>query len=102
MGSEMCIRDRFKEALLYFPLDKAGFTLHSLRHGGATRDYLGGVALNDIMVKGRWVSLSSCRRYLNAGQGLLLRVRIPRSSRLALTSCAEITRNLQIWKGWTA
>ena len=50
-----------KEALAYFGLDNADFTLHSLRHGGATRDYLAGTELSDIMVKGRWVSLSSCR-----------------------------------------
>lgn len=62
------------DALEHLRLGHIGYTLHSLRHGGATRDFLEKVDVADIMVKGRWLSDSSCRRYLNAGKGLLLTV----------------------------
>ena len=37
----------------------SGYVPHSLRHGGATRDFLSGRPLEDILVRGRWASTKS-------------------------------------------
>jgi integrase len=50
------------------------FVLHSLRHGGATRDYLRGVPMADVMTRGRWRSRESATRYIQSGRALLLAV----------------------------
>lgn len=55
------------------------YTPHSLRHGGATCDHLGGMALEDIMVRGRWLSSTSARRYIQSGRALLLTAQVPPS-----------------------
>ena len=51
------------------------FTLHSLRHGGATYLHLARVPIEDIMYRGRWASNKSCRRYIQAGRALLLQMK---------------------------
>lgn len=61
-------------------LPRNRFTLHSLRHGGATNAWLSGGRIEDIMRKGRWASLRSCLRYVNAGRALLVGVTIPTRS----------------------
>lgn len=63
----------FQKALNYLGLDDLGFTLHSLRHGGATTDWLGGMPFSELMLKGRWESEKSCKRYLNAGSDFCYR-----------------------------
>ena len=45
-------------------LGDIGFTPHSLRHGGATADFLRGMSVNDIQLRGRWRCFESLRRYL--------------------------------------
>lgn len=46
------------------------FTPHSLRHGGATRDFLDKVPMEDILARGRWVSCMSARHYIQIGPAL--------------------------------
>lgn len=46
--------------------------------------------------------MSSCKRYLNAGHGLLLRFNISRNGKQKLSGCAEIFKNLQVREGWNA
>lgn len=55
----------------------ADYVPHSLRHGGATRDHLRGRSLEDILMRGRWASTKSARRYVQAGRALLLATRVP-------------------------
>ena len=50
---------------------------HSLRHGGATRLHLLGMPLEDILLRGRWSSSASARRYIQSGRALLLTTRVP-------------------------
>jgi len=50
---------------------------HSLRHGGATHDYVLGLTLEESMVRGRWVSTKSARRYVQMGRSLLLSLEVP-------------------------
>jgi Phage integrase family len=49
---------------------------HSLRHGGATRLHLLGRPIEDILLRGRWSSNKSARRYIQAGRAMLLTVAV--------------------------
>ncbi len=55
------------------------FVWHSLRHGGASRAFLrgGGVAMPDILVRGRWKVEKSGRHYVQSGRMLLLALALP-------------------------
>lgn len=55
------------------------FVPHSLRHGGATRDFLRGRSIEQIMHRGRWASTKSAARYVQQGPALLLQSAVPES-----------------------
>lgn len=82
----------FKTSLEHFHLHNTGYTLHSLRHGGATFDWLNGNRLEDVMLKGRWSSEKSCKHYLNAGKALLVRTSLPSRSALKIKTFASRRR----------
>ena len=64
---------------------------HSLRHGGATRDHLRGVHLEEILRRGRWASTKSARHYIQAGRALLLATRVPKhTARLAGVLASDV------------
>lgn len=76
------------------------FVPHSFRHGGATRDYMRGVSIEQIKLHGRWKSLESARRYIQQGPALLLLNDVPtalmeRARTLAprVAQCLEHLRN---------
>lgn len=50
---------------------------HSLRHGGATRDYLNGMPIGDVMVRGRWAATKSAVHYIQQGRQLMMLHTIP-------------------------
>lgn len=50
---------------------------HSLRHGGATRDYLNGTPINDVMVRGRWAVTKSATHYIQQGRQLMMLQQVP-------------------------
>lgn len=50
---------------------------HSLRHGGATFDYLRGRSVEQIMFRGRWASLKSAKRYVQTCRAQLIMQRVP-------------------------
>ena len=52
---------------------------HSFRHGGATHAFQRGARIEDIMYRGRWVSLESARRYIQTARALLIMLDIPSS-----------------------
>ena len=54
------------------------YVCHSLRHGGATSMLQRGYTVTDIMVRGRWESVKTASRYIQAGHGLLLKSVVPR------------------------
>lgn len=58
-------------------LDHIPFVPHSFRHGGATRDFIRGVSIEQIKLHGRWKSLESARRYIQQGPAMLLLHTIP-------------------------
>ena len=52
----------------------SGYVPHSLRHGGATHLHLLRWSLEDILMRGRWESTKSARRYVQAGRALQIAV----------------------------
>jgi integrase len=52
---------------------------HSLRHGGATHDYMAGMPLADVMVRGRWAVAGSAQHSIQQCRQLLLLQSIPPS-----------------------
>lgn len=50
---------------------------HSLRHGGATRLFLQGWALDDIMIRGRWAATASARRYIQSAKAVAIATAVP-------------------------
>ena len=67
----------FKRACADLGLSKS-YVPHSLRHGGATHDFLRGLSLEDILHIGRWASIKSARHYVQEGRALLLSTSVPR------------------------
>ena len=68
--SAAAFRRLFKAACAALGLSR-DYVPHSLRHGGATADHCNGVPMDDIILRGRWASLRSARRYVQAGQAML-------------------------------
>jgi integrase len=50
---------------------------HSLRHGGATHDFLTTNSIEHVQFRGRWKSMESSRRYIQTARALLADQRIP-------------------------
>jgi len=69
-------RSLFGSAVDALGLGDVGYTPHSLRHGGCTRDFMLNVPLLHIQYRGRWRSEASLRTYVNTGTVLLLRTRL--------------------------
>ena len=65
---------RVKEQL---GLSATPYVPHSLRHGGATYDYLRGASIEQVMYRGRWQSMVSARRYIQTGRALLVAQQVP-------------------------
>jgi integrase len=71
-------RQVFKKAVADAGLTE-DFVPHSLRHGGATRMFLAGTKVEDIVARGRWASMKSASRYIQGGRSLLLQQQMDRS-----------------------
>jgi integrase len=70
---------------------------HSLRHGGATRLYLRGERIEDIMIRGRWASTTSARLYVQASKAMLMSVRAPREiARAAVLLAADVPHSFAL------
>lgn len=63
------------------------YVLHSLRHGGALTDFLEGVPLLRIKLRGRWKSDQSLKTYLQAGRAILMEIRLPKRVRVLGSLC---------------
>jgi integrase len=50
---------------------------HSLRHGGATRDYLAGKPIQDVMLRGRWSHPKTATHYIQQGRQLMMLQSVP-------------------------
>ncbi len=69
-------RRLFKSACSDLKLSST-YVPHSLRHGGATRQHLLGRSMEDILLRGRWASTKSARRYIQSGRAVLLSMDVP-------------------------
>jgi integrase len=78
-------RSTFKDTCRQLGLSST-YVPHSLRHGGATRWHLLDHSIEDILLRGRWASTKSARRYIQAGRAMLLTVQVPSS----LASTAQL------------
>ena len=74
--STSTFRKHFKAACADLGLSK-DYVPHSLRHGGATHDFLLGMPLEEILRHGRWSSTKSARHYIQSGRALLLLTSVP-------------------------
>jgi len=77
-------------------IDDIGYVPHSLRHGGATHDYLAGIDIEAIQLRGRWKSTEMAKLYIQAGRALLLTVKRAVSSvhKLGEECSIELVNNL--------
>lgn len=69
-------RRLFNQACAAWSLSSA-YTPHSLRHGGATFDFINGMDIERILLRGRWAAHKSCRLYIRQGRSLLLAADVP-------------------------
>jgi integrase len=53
------------------------FTAHSMRHGGASHDYMRNMPMQDIITRGRWKSKDTAEHYIQASRALMIARRIP-------------------------
>lgn len=58
-------------------LGEIPYVPHSFRHGGATHSFQAGATIEQIMFRGRWVAMESCRRYIQTARARLIRETIP-------------------------
>lgn len=58
-------------------LGSTPYVPHSLRHGGATYDFMRGASINDVMLHGRWQQMKSASRYVQTGRALLAANEVP-------------------------
>jgi integrase len=70
----------FKPTVASLGLAQMGFVPHSLRHGGATHDYvIAGRSETEVVNRGRWASTASADRYMQTLAAVDLTYQVPRS-----------------------
>ena len=94
--STSAYRTIFKSACADLGLSKS-YVPHSLRHGGATRSHLLGKSMEDILLRGRWASTKSARRYIQSGRALLLSMQVPPAlAKLASILCRDLLTSFSL------
>ncbi len=72
----------------------ARYTPHSLRHGGASHDYLEHGDVNEVMLRGRWRSMPSVQRYIQTSAARLAAQEVPAHlHRMALALGSNLPRS---------
>ena len=80
----------FSALLSHFDLSPHGFSLYSIRRGGATHCYVRARDLHQVAIQGRWKDLRTARIYLDDARATLLKFSLPPHLSHALaqaTSC---------------
>ena len=70
-------RQSFAAILAHLDLTRFGFSLYSIRRGGATHYYTRTRDLNAVAIQGRWKDLRTARIYLDDARATLLRLSFP-------------------------
>ena len=92
-------RKAFRAALRKLGAHAANFTPHSLRHGGATWDYLQGCPIADIVVRGRWTQAKTASRYIQQGRAALIKLDLPKQLRRKMRSVRSRAESLGMAAG---
>jgi integrase len=58
-------------------LGSTPYVPHSLRHGGATHDFLRTGSIEHVQFRGRWKSMESSRRYIQTARATLAKHQVP-------------------------
>lgn len=82
-------------ALSALSLSDLGFTMHSLRHGGATDMFLSVVPFANIQIRGRWASTTSCTWYIQGSRGLLAKRVLAVSTKILMKTSIRSLEKLQ-------
>ena len=92
----------FRSACTALGIGDCGFVPHSCRHGGATLAHVNGMSIEQIMLRGRWKSNDSCRRYIQTRQAVLLTVDLPQSVHdLGRDMASDLASNLiRVHNAW--
>ena len=69
-----------KELLESMGLSKCGFSLGSLRGGGATARYMAGISIEQFLFQGRWRSVNSLQHYIQEAVASLVIAKLPASA----------------------
>ena len=85
LGSHQSFRIAFRHLCKSFHLQAQGFHPYSLRRGGGTFLLQQGVALEHILLRGRWQSMKAARVYLQDGMATLADIKLSSQS-LALVA----------------
>lgn len=94
-GSGSLFRKRFYEALESLHLGPLSFQPYSIRRGGATHAFATSMALDRVIIRGRWRSLSVARIYLEDGQAQLSQIKMcPRARCLVAKFNQGLPENL--------
>jgi integrase len=71
------LRRLMHDACRSLGLDHTPYVPHSLRHGGATHDYLRTGNIEHVQFRGRWKSMESVRRYVQQANAMLAAHSVP-------------------------
>eukprot|EP00438_Fugacium_kawagutii_P006274 Skav222661 [mRNA] locus=scaffold997:328369:329034:+ [translate_table: standard] len=83
----------FTRLLQYAHVEDCGFSLYSLRRGGATHVYSRTRDLRQVAIQGRWRDLSTARIYLDDARATLLKFSFSPSLTHHLTALAHSLRH---------
>jgi integrase len=71
------LRRSMQRACAALGLSDTPYVPHSLRHGGATSDFLRTKSIEFVQFRGRWKSMESARRYVQTARALLAAQQVP-------------------------
>ena len=73
-------RTLWKEVVTYLGLESFHYLPYSLRRGGATSAYREGMSFDQLLLKGRWQSISTARLYVDQALQELSAIQLPPAS----------------------
>lgn len=86
-------RQCYAELLHHVGADPCGFTVYSLRRGGATHSYIQTKSLDYVAVLGRWKDYRTARIYLDDARAVLLKMSFPHDLRVGLWTFRHFWRD---------
>jgi integrase len=75
--TESHLRRLMQNACRSLGIGATPYVPHSLRHGGATADFLRTKSIEHVQFRGRWKSMESSRRYIQTARALLAQYHVP-------------------------